>query len=59
MVDENGSLLTAMPGKITLTVSVEIPPADATPAMHRVLPYSGVHGSAFPLNVARESDVHR
>jgi hypothetical protein len=59
LIYEDSSLLTPMPSKITLTVSFQIQPADATAAMHRILPYPGVHSSAFPLDVARKSDVHR
>src|ERR1700722_10139717 len=55
LIYEDGTLLTPMPGKITLTVSFQIHPPDATTAMHRILPYPGVHSSAFPLNVARKS----
>jgi len=48
-----------MPGKIALAVSVQVQAPHATPATHRILPDSGVHSSALPLDVARESHVDR
>jgi hypothetical protein len=59
LVHEDGSLLTPVSSKITLTVSVQIQSADATGTTHRIFPYTGVHGSAFPFDVARKSDIHR
>ena len=59
LVDEDGALLTSMPGQVALTVSVQIQPADPTAARHRILPDPGVHGATLPLDVARKSDVHR
>ena len=38
LVDEDGALLTPVPGQVALTVSVQIQPADATAATHRILP---------------------
>jgi hypothetical protein len=34
LIDKDGSLFTSMPSKITLTVSLQIQPAYATPAMY-------------------------
>src|SRR5260370_14092673 len=59
LVDEDGALLTPVPGQVTLTVSVQIQPADPTPATHWILPYRGVHSATLPLDVARKSDIHR
>ena len=59
LVDEDGALLTSMPGQVALTVSVQIQPADPTAARHRILPDPSVDGPTLPLDVARESDVHR
>jgi hypothetical protein len=59
LIDEGGPLLTPMPDKITLTVSVQIQSADAAAAMHWILPNPSVHSSAFPLDVARKSEVRR
>src|SRR3954453_11052908 len=59
LVDEDGSLLTPVSGPVALTIPLEIQEADATSAIHRLLPDPGVHGSPFPLDVARKSNVHR
>ena len=59
LVDEDGSLLTSVPGQIALTVPVQIELADSTTATHRSLPDPGVHGTTLPRDVARESYVHR
>ena len=59
LVDEDGALLTPVPGQVALTVSVQIQPADPTAATHRILPDPGVHSAPLPLDVARKSDVHR
>jgi hypothetical protein len=59
LVDEDGALFASVPGQIALTVSVQIQPADPAAAKHWILPNPGVHGPPFPLDVARQSDVHR
>src|SRR5262249_47582845 len=59
LVDEDGALLTPVPGQVALTVSVEIQPADPTAAPHRILPDRGVHSATLPLDVAWQSNVYR
>jgi hypothetical protein len=59
LVDEDGALLTPVRGQVTLTVSVQIQSANSTAAMHWILPDRGVHGASLPLDVARESYIHR
>src|SRR5262245_45440116 len=59
LVDEDGALLTPVPGQVALTVAVQIQPADPTAATHGILPDRGAHGATLPLDVARKSDVHR
>src|SRR5262249_23463511 len=59
LVDEDGTLLTPVPGHVTLTVAVEIQLADTTAAPHGALPDRGVHRPPLPLDVAWKSDVHR
>ncbi len=59
LVDEGGSLLTAVAGQVALAVSVQIQPADPTAAAHRIFPDSGVYGATLPRDIARKSDVHR
>jgi hypothetical protein len=58
LIREDGSLLTAVPGQVTLTVSLEIQSAGATATAHGILPDPGVHGATLPLDVAGESDVN-
>ena len=59
LVDEDGSLLTAVAGEVALTVSVQIQPADPAAATHRIFPDPGVYGATLPCDIARKSDVHR
>src|SRR5262249_44163720 len=47
LVDEDGALLAAVPGQVTLTVPVQIQPADPAAVMNRILPDCGVHGAAL------------
>ncbi len=58
LVHKDGALFTSVSLQISLTVSVQIQPADPTPAMHWIFPDSGVHGATLPLDVAWETDVH-
>jgi hypothetical protein len=58
LIHEDGSLHAPVPGEIALTVSVKIQPSDPTTAGYWTLPDPGVHGSALPLDVAWEADVH-
>jgi hypothetical protein len=59
LVYEDGALLTSVPGQVTLAVSVEIQPPDATTTTHRILPNPGVHSAPFPRDVARKAYVYR
>ncbi len=59
LIDEDGSLLTAVAAQVALTVSFQIQPADPTAAMHRIFPDPGMYSATLPLDVARKSDVHR
>ena len=59
LIDEDRALLTAVAGQVALPVSLEIQPADAAAATHRILPDRGVHRATLPRDVARQSDVHR
>src|SRR5215470_8881891 len=55
LVHEDGPVFTPVPGQISLSVTVQIEPADPTATTHRILPDSGVHSAPPPLNVARKS----
>src|ERR1700723_2953175 len=57
LIDEDGSMLTSMPGQVALTVSLEIQPSRTTATGHRTLPDPGVHTALFPHNVARKPNV--
>src|SRR4051794_2497635 len=59
LVDEDGSLLTAVSSEIALAVSIEIQPPGPTATRHRVLPDPGVDSAAIPVDVARKPDIHR
>jgi len=59
LVDEDGALLTPVPGQVALTVSVQIQPTNPAAATHWIFPDRGVHSAALPLDVARKSDIHR
>jgi len=50
LVNEDSASLTSVPGEVTLSVSLQIQPADPIAAMH---PDPGVHSATLPLNVAR------
>ena len=58
LINEDGSMLTSVPGQVALTVSLEIQAPDTTAASHRVLPDSGVHSAPPPHDVAWEPNVH-
>src|SRR5215469_5620356 len=48
LVDVDGTLLTPMPGKIALTVPIEIEAAHAAAPAHGILPDPRVHGATLP-----------
>jgi len=58
LVHKDGAMFASVSLQISLTVPVEIQPADPTSARHRILPDSGVHGATLPLDVAWETDVY-
>jgi hypothetical protein len=58
LVDEDSPLFASMSAQVTLTVSLQIQPGDATAATDRILPDRGVHRATVPLDVARQSDIH-
>src|SRR5204863_774715 len=57
LVDENGSLLAAVPAEIRLLIALDVEPLDPATALYRVLPDGGTHNSSAPLDLARQSDV--
>jgi hypothetical protein len=59
LVNKDSAMLASVSLQISLTVSVQIEPADATSPLHWIFPDSGVYGAALPLNIAWETDVYR
>jgi DNA-binding IclR family transcriptional regulator len=59
LIDEDGALLASMSRKIALTVSIKIQTAHTATALDRILRDRGVDSATLPLDIARESDVHR
>lgn len=59
LVHENGALLATMASQISLTVSVDIQPADATATMHWIFPDRAMYRASLPHDVAWKSNVHR
>jgi hypothetical protein len=59
LVNQNRSVLAAMPGEIALSVTVDIQPPNQAPALDRFLPDTRVHGLAVPRNVTRKSNIYR
>src|SRR5277367_2911435 len=59
LINEDGSMLTAVPCQVALTVTLQVQPADAAATSHRILPDAGVYSALFPRDVARKADVHR
>ena len=59
LVDEDGSLLAAVPGEITLAVALHVEPADTARASDGVLEDAREDGLALPRHVLRHADVDR
>jgi hypothetical protein len=58
LIDENRSVLAAMPGEIALAVAVDIQSPNHAPALDRFLPDTRVHGLAVPRNVTRKPNIY-
>ena len=59
LVDEHRTLLAAVPGKIALTVAVDVEPADPAGAGDGVLEDPREDRPALPRHVLRQADVYR
>src|SRR5215471_18280934 len=59
LVDKDCPVFAAMPRQISLAVSIDVKPAHHAPALNRGLPDGGVDGFPLPLDVARQTHVHR
>jgi hypothetical protein len=47
-----------MAAQVTLAVTVDIQPAHLTAIPNRVLPHGRAHGTPFPFDIARQTNVH-
>jgi hypothetical protein len=59
LIHHHGAVLSAVSGKIALSVAVEMEPARHHPAGYGLFPDSGADYPALPCNVTWKSDVHR
>src|SRR5271165_737202 len=59
LVHHHGAMLSPVPGKISLAISLYIQPADHPPALNRLLPNRGANRLPFPCDVAGKTDVNR
>ena len=58
LIHHDGALFTAVPGKVALTVAVDIEPAHHDGPFHGLLPDAGAHRLVLPLHVFGHTDVH-
>src|SRR5262249_46232675 len=58
LIDEDGTLLPAVPGEITLPVALDVELGHSASAGHRVLEDAGKDRLSLPGYVLRETDVH-
>jgi hypothetical protein len=59
LIDQNCSVLAAMPGEIALGVTVDIQPPDQASALNRVFPHARVHGLTAPRKSPTFTDNKR
>src|SRR4051794_25629886 len=59
LIDEDGALLAAVPGTITLAVAVHVELADAASAADGILVDAGEHALPLPRHVLGHADVDR
>ena len=58
LIDQNRSVLAAMPGEIALAVTVDIQPPNQASVLDRIFPHARVHGLTAPRNVTRKSNIY-
>jgi hypothetical protein len=58
LVHKDGALFSSVSLQVSLTVPVQIQPADPTSAMHWIFPDSGVHRATLPVDVTWQTDVY-
>jgi hypothetical protein len=59
LVDEDGPVLAAVSGEISLCVAVDVEPPDHAPALNRFFPDACVDRLSAPRNIARETHIYR
>jgi hypothetical protein len=59
LIDEDGALLTAVPGEISLAVAVHVELANATRAADGILVDAREHGLPLPRHLLGQADVDR
>jgi hypothetical protein len=57
LVDEHGTVLTAVSRQIALSIAVQVEPIDPAATGDGVLEHAGEDRSPLPLNVFRNADV--
>jgi len=58
LVNQDRSMLTAVPSEVALAIAVHVEPPDHAPALHWLFPHASKYSLAPPRNVARETDIH-
>ena len=59
LVDEDRPMFAAVPGQITLAVTVDVEPPHHPPALDGRFPDGGVYGFPLPLDIARHAHIDR
>jgi hypothetical protein len=59
LVNKDCALLASVTGEVTLTVSIQIQPANPTAVMHRIFPDPSVHSTSVPLDISWKPNVYR
>ena len=57
MIDKYRPTFAAVPGQVTLSVPVDVEPANHTPALDGRLPDAGMDRPALPSDVLRQADI--
>jgi hypothetical protein len=58
LVNKDCALLASVTGQVTLTVAVQIQPANPTAAAHGIFPDPSVHSTSVPLDISWKPNVY-
>jgi hypothetical protein len=58
LIHEDGTVLATVAAQISLSIAVDVQPADQATSLHRSFPDPGVDGGVAPGHVEREANVH-